>query len=86
MELRTVRPPRGKAMVVCLCLLWLASTYQQAWAAEALPPQAELVFEDSFEKPNVDPAWKVRAGEWRVESGALRAQGPDAFVLLDRNA
>ena len=36
-----------------------------AQAPVALPPQAELVFEDDFEKPALDPAWKVKVGDWK---------------------
>ncbi len=55
-------------------------------APGALPPQAELIFEDGFQKPVLDPAWKVKVGQWKVVDGALEAKGPDAFILLDKDA
>ena len=82
--LSSARPWLGP-LLAGLSLLWLAPTTELARAAEGVPPQAELVFEDRFEKPDLDPAWKVKVGEWRIVNGALRAQGPDAFLLLDRN-
>ncbi|NUQ61635.1 MAG: hypothetical protein HUU20_04050 [Pirellulales bacterium] len=51
-----------------------------------LPPQTELVFEDHFEKPELDLAWKIKAGQWKVLDGALEAKGPDAFLLLTKDA
>jgi len=74
------------------CLVWtvglaLATTASgQAGEAGALPPQAELMFEDDFEEPELNPAWRVKVGQWKVADGSLRAKGPDAFLLLNKDA
>jgi len=70
----------------CPCLWLLTAVSGRLRAAEPLPPQAELVFEDRFDKPDLDAAWRAKVGEWTIADGALRAQGPDAFAVLDRNA
>ena len=63
------------------------SHYSRAQAAEpapdALPPQAALVFEDRFDKPELDPAWNVKAGQWKVVDGVFKAKGPDALAWAD---
>ncbi len=78
--------------VMAWCFVWAVgftlaiNTGNRAVKPGALPPQAELVFEDRFEKPELDPAWKVKVGQWRIVDGALEASGPDAFLLLNRDA
>jgi hypothetical protein len=75
-----------KKIRVALILVLTAASRAAESAPDVLPPQAEVVFADSFEKPELDPVWKVKVGEWKVADGALHARGPDAFLLLERNA
>ncbi|MBM3499217.1 MAG: hypothetical protein FJX74_11165, partial [Armatimonadetes bacterium] len=67
----------------CPCLWLLTAVPVWLQAAEPLPPQAELVFEDRFERAELGPTWQAKVGEWTVEDGALRARGPDAFIVLN---
>ena len=59
-----------------------AATWGQAAERDTLPTQAELIFEDRFEKSELKPEWKVKVGQWKIVDGALEANGPDAFLLL----
>jgi hypothetical protein len=62
--------------------LLVASVLTGLWqsgidAAEAVPPQAELVFADSFDRVDLNPLWQPRVGSRQVADGALHGQGPE---------
>ena len=65
--------------VLLISLFSIAASASAEPAPDALPPQAELVFEEGFDKPELDAAWKVKAGQCQVIDGVLFS-GPGAMM------